>query len=83
MGKKDGTVGVLIKDNKTRKQAYDEYKEICKRPIKEVKDYLREHELLKVGSPAPTDVLRAMYENSVLAGDTFITKIAMFWFITI
>lgn len=69
LGKKDGTVGVLIKDNKTRKQAYDEYKEICKRPIKEVKDYLREHELLKVGSPAPTDVLRAMYENSVLAGD--------------
>lgn len=69
LGKKDGVVGVLIKDNKTRKRAHDEYKEICKRPIKEVKDYLREHELLKVGSPAPTDVLRAMYENSVLAGD--------------
>ena len=69
LGKKDGVVGVLIKDNKTRKKAHDEYKEICKRPIKEVKDYLRQHELLKVGSPAPTDVLRAMYENSVLAGD--------------
>ena len=69
LGKKDGKVGVLIKDNKTRKQAHDEYKNICKTPIKEIKDYLREHELLKVGSPAPTDVLRALYENSVLAGD--------------
>ena len=30
---------------------------------------MRKHKLLKVGSAAPTDVLRSMYENSVLAGD--------------
>lgn len=69
LGKKDGKIGVLIKNTKTRKKAYEEQKELHKTPISEVKDYLRKHELLKVGSAAPTDVIRAMYENSVLAGD--------------
>lgn len=69
LGKKDGKIGVLIKNTKTRKKAYEEQKELHKTPISEVKDYLRKHELLKVGSSAPTDVIRAMYENSVLAGD--------------
>ncbi len=69
LGKKDGKVGVLIKNTKTRKQAYDEQKDLHKKPISEVKDYLRKHELLKVGSSAPTDVIRAIYENSILAGD--------------
>ena len=44
-------------------------KKIYTRNISEVKDYLRKHELLKVGSSAPTDVIRAIYENSILAGD--------------
>ena len=69
LGKKDGKVGVLIKNTKTRKQAYDEQKDLHKKPISEIKDYLRKHELLKVGSSAPTDVIRAIYENSILAGD--------------
>ena len=69
LGKKDGKVGVLIKNTKTRKQAYEEQKDLHKKPMSEIKDYLRKHELLKVGSSAPTDVIRAMYENSILAGD--------------
>lgn len=71
LGKKDGKIGVLIKNTKTRKKAYEEQKDLHKTPISEVKDYLRKHELLKVGSSAPTDVIRAMYENSVLAGDIY------------
>ena len=38
-------------------------------PITDVKSYLRKHNLLKVGSSAPNDVLRHMYEQSVLSGD--------------
>jgi hypothetical protein len=38
-------------------------------PLQDVKDYLRKHCLIKVGSNAPNDVLRKMYETSILSGD--------------
>ena len=42
---------------------------IKKKNIKEIKDYLRKQNLLKVGSIAPNDVLRIMYEQSILTGE--------------
>ena len=37
--------------------------------MNDVKQYLREHNLIKIGSNAPNDVLRKMYESAMLAGE--------------
>jgi hypothetical protein len=63
------TVSVLIKNRATRKKIINAQKELKKQSITDIKEYLREHNLIKVGSNAPNDVLRKMYENSMLAGE--------------
>ena len=62
-------VGVLIKDRGTRKQVLTAQKDLKRKSINEVKAYLRDHNLLKAGSNAPNDVVRKLYESSMLAGD--------------
>jgi hypothetical protein len=43
--------------------------ELKQRPLHEIKQYLRKHNCLRVGSQAPPDIMRKMYESIVLAGD--------------
>ena len=69
LGKKNNNIGILIKNNKTLKKIKEEIEELKKKSIQEIKDHLREKNLIKLGSNAPNDVLRKLYEDSILAGD--------------
>jgi hypothetical protein len=62
-------VGVLIKNNETRSRVTNDLGELKRESIVEVRKYLHNHGLLKVGSDAPPDVLRNLYETAKLTGD--------------
>ena len=63
------TIGVLIKDRGIRKQILSAQKELKRKNINDIKTYLREHNLIKIGSNAPNDVLRKLYESAMLSGE--------------
>jgi len=63
------TIGVLIKDRGTRKQVLSAHRELKKKSINDIKSYLKDHNLIKIGSTAPNDVIRKLYESSMLAGE--------------
>ena len=67
--KTEKKISILIKDNKTRKQIIEANKEIRSEPIHEIKRYLKDRGLLKIGSLAPDNILRKMYETALLTGD--------------
>ena len=37
--------------------------------MNDVKKYLRDHGMIKIGTNAPNDVIRKIYESSVLTGE--------------
>ena len=59
----------MVKDRGTRKLVLHAQKDLKRKQINDIKTYLREHNLIKVGSNAPNDVLRKMYESAMLAGE--------------
>lgn len=67
--KKRGKIGVLICNNKTRRNVED-YKVNNKNTnIKTVKNYLKNRNLIKTGTSCPSLLLREIYENIRLCGD--------------
>lgn len=71
LGKKKGSkqVGILLKNRETQKKVKAEVSSLKSKSIQEIKDYLRKKNLIKLGSESPTDVLRKLYEDSILSGD--------------
>ncbi len=71
LGKRKGKVGVLIKSRKTRRKIKKEHYNLKKKKLSEIKLYLKKHGLIKVGSNAPENVMRQIYETAVLSGDVY------------
>ena len=68
LGKKDGKISVLLKNNKTRKAIQEDKRRLESATLIEVKDYLKKHFLYKSGSSAPPELLREIYRSAHLAG---------------
>ena len=66
--KKNNSISVLIKSTQTKKKVMDEKKKIENEDINKIKKYLREHNLIRIGSTTPNDVLKTMYESAILSG---------------
>jgi hypothetical protein len=56
-------VSVLVPNKTARKEVTDAIHAIQETPIHEVRSYLVKNGFIKIGSSAPNDVLRRMYEN--------------------
>ncbi len=69
LGKKHKVVSVLIKNVATRKNISNEHTRLKEVKLNDMKNYLKRHNLLKSGSNAPPDVIKKLYEQSLLSGD--------------
>jgi hypothetical protein len=69
LGKKHKVVSVLIKNVSTRKKISSEHTHLKEIKLNDMKNYLKRHNLLKSGSNAPPDLIKKLYEQSLLTGD--------------
>ena len=69
LGKTGDVVGVLIKNNDTRKNIQREHGLLKNKKLSEVKKYLVEQNLIKIGSMAPPNIVRKIYEDAMLTGE--------------
>lgn len=68
---KKGTVGVLVKNKKTRKRVKKDIDVLKTTSLYDIKAYLKRHNLIKIGTAAPEDVLRKIYEDARLSGSVY------------
>lgn len=67
--KRTKSVDVLIENLHTRKLNKDKFQLLKKTNISTIKNYLKNRQLIKVGSNAPNTLMRYMYENIKECGD--------------
>jgi hypothetical protein len=67
--KRTKSVDVLIENIHTRKLNKDKFQLLKKTNISTIKNYLKNRQLIKVGSNAPNTLMRYMYENIKECGD--------------
>lgn len=67
--KNKNAIGILIKNRETQKNIKHEVSLLKQKSIQDIKNHLRSKNLIKVGCDAPNDVLRKMYEDSILLGE--------------
>ena len=68
-GKRNGKISIHIKNKHEKNKIEQEIKTLKKHTIPKIKSYLKEHNLLKIGSCAPNDIIRELYEKSILCGN--------------
>ena len=66
---KNRTISVLIKNTQTRRRVQQDLTSLKQKPISEIKKELYKKNLLKIGTVCPPDVIRTIYEHSMLAGN--------------
>ena len=69
LGKTGDVVGVLIKNSDTRKNIQREHGLLKTKKLSEIKKYLVEKNLIKIGSMAPPNIVRKIYEDAMLTGE--------------
>ena len=67
--KENNQLSVLIKNQAKNSKIKQEEGIIRNKSIDEVKKYLYDKNMIKIGTTAPSVILRKMYETSILAGD--------------
>jgi hypothetical protein len=69
VGKHDDVVGVLLKNKESQRHIQKQHLTLKNKSIGEIRKHLYDKNLLKIGSNAPPDVVRRLYEDSILTGD--------------
>ena len=64
--KTHGKVSVLISNKTIRKNTTTKAQLLKQVPLPDVKKYLIKHGFIKIGTTAPNDVLRKMYESAIM-----------------
>lgn len=65
---KSRKVGVMIKSGETRAKIIREKRNLTRRSLHDIKNYLYKNGFLKIGSSAPKNILIDMYEACILTG---------------
>ena len=69
LGKRNGKLSVLLKNNKTIKKIKKDLKQALNQDMNKINTYLKEKNLIKVGSVAPDEIKKKIYEEAILTGD--------------
>jgi hypothetical protein len=68
LGKQNGKISVLLKNNKTIKKIRKDLDQALNQDMPKITEYLKKNNLIKVGSIAPNELKKQIYEQAILTG---------------